>query len=69
MTGYTMRPQRRKPFRLAETQLDLFDWRASPVAPALPDESLAIRSIVRRFGVPVHLARVIAESANLGGSA
>ena len=69
MTGYTMRPQRRKPFRLAQTQLDLFDWCTAPVAPALPPEPLAIRSIVRRFGVPVHLARVIAENANLGGRA
>lgn len=55
--------------RFAKTPLELFDRRASPVVPAQPAENLAIRSIARRFGVPVHLARVIAENAGIGGRA
>jgi hypothetical protein len=70
MTEYSMRPQRRKPFRLAENQPDLFAWAETRLArEALPTETLAIRTIARRYGVPVHLARVIAEAANIGARA
>jgi hypothetical protein len=67
MTGYTMRPRRRKPFRLAETQLDLFDWQASAVANDLLPETWAERALMRRLHMPLHLARVIAEVAGIGG--
>lgn len=52
-------------------RLPLFHWAESHVsrAPAAFPETLVIRSIARRFRVPVHLARVIAENANLGGIA
>lgn len=67
MTTYTMRPHRRKPFRLAQILPDLFAWADAQNAPACLTESLAIRSIARRYGVPVHLARVYAEHSGLGG--
>lgn len=69
MTRYTMRPHRRKPFRLADNQLDLFDWQALPVAPDLLPETHAERALMHRLRMPLHMARVIAENANLGGRA
>lgn len=69
MTVYPKRYGPRKRSSFAQTQLDLFDWCVAPVAPALLPEPLAIRAITRRFGVSVHLARAIAENANLGGRA
>ncbi|MCZ8270474.1 MAG: hypothetical protein O9306_07945 [Beijerinckiaceae bacterium] len=50
--------------------LPLFAWAETRLArEALPTETLAIRTIARRYGVPVHLARVIAEAANIGARA
>lgn len=50
--------------------LPLFAWAETRFArEALPAETLAIRTIARRYGVPVHLARVIAEAANIGARA
>lgn len=60
----------RKRYWLAEIQPDLFAWAETRLArEALPSETLAIRTIARRYGVPVHLARVIAEAANIGARA
>lgn len=67
MALYAVRHRARKPFRLAESQLDLFadGGAAMPALPSLPP-SLAETRIARRFGVSLSLARVFAENANLG---
>lgn len=50
--------------------LPLFAWAETRLArEALPPDTLAIRTIARRYGVSVHLARVIAEAANIGARA
>ena len=61
---------RRNGKRAPAATLPLFAWAETRLArEALPTETLAIRTIARRYGVPVHLARVIAEAANLGARA
>ena len=64
MARYTMCPQRRKPFRLAEKQPDLFDW-----ANAIAAENSAtplprvVRIISHRFALSPSIARLVAEHA------
>lgn len=65
MATYALRALARKPFRLAESQLDLF----RDGVPATPDPippTPAERAIARRFAVSLPLARTLAELANLG---
>ncbi len=57
MNLYQMRRLRRKRSRIAERQLDLFDWR--PPAP-LP---LAAVVLARRCALAPHLARLVADLA------
>jgi len=68
MTTYPMRAPARKPFRLAEIQLELFAWADAQAASAFPP-SLAEQHLARRFGVSPWLARVVGELAQLGGRA
>jgi hypothetical protein len=64
MSPYIVRQQRRKRYRPAEGQLDLFNGHAS--SPAIVDAPPPI-TIVRRIaigcGVSLSIARVIAEHA------
>mgnify|MGYP000190279532 CR=1 FL=1 len=69
MAHYAVRPRARKPFRLAESQLDLFLDSAPQALPALISSTLAETRIAQRFGVSPSLARAIAELANIGGRA
>jgi hypothetical protein len=67
MPTYKMRHQRRKPFRLADSQQGLFEWAASRVAldpPAAPLEP-AVRHVARRLRLSPHHARTVAELAGL----
>jgi hypothetical protein len=65
MPIYKMRRQRRKPFRLADSQQGLFEWAASRVAhdPPAPPSSRAARHVARRHHLSPHHARTVAELA------
>lgn len=59
-----MRPRRRKPFRLVESQPDLFEWANAMAsrnsATLLPR---AVRIIARRHNLSPTIARLVAEQA------
>jgi hypothetical protein len=64
MPTYKMRHQRRKPFRLADSQQGLFEWAASRVALDPPvSPSCAVRHVARRLRLSPHHARTVAELA------
>ena len=63
MQAYRMRARARKPFRLPESQPDLFEWMASRIVidpPALPR---AARKVALRFGLSPAHARLVSELA------
>ncbi|MCA0399868.1 MAG: hypothetical protein LCH38_03530 [Proteobacteria bacterium] len=58
----------RKRRRLAES-LPLFAWADAQAVSAHLPETFAERVLMKRFHMPLHMARIIAENANLGGRA
>ena len=69
MSIYPMRPRRRKRYRLAEIPADLFAWADVQAASAHLPETFAERALMQRHHLPLHMARVIAENAGIGGRA
>lgn len=63
MFGYTMRPQKRKRYRLAQCQPDLFVWADEQAALMATHDCRAARMIARRFALSPSHARLIAEQA------
>jgi hypothetical protein len=60
-----MRPRRRKPFRLGQSQPELFEWAANRIAldPPAPPAPRAVRHVARCLRLSPHIARTIAELA------
>ena len=58
---YSRRPLRRN--REGAPSLDLFEWARLHELEATP---LAVRHLVRRFGLDVHVAQLVCELSGLG---
>ncbi|KAF0230606.1 MAG: hypothetical protein FD175_1366 [Beijerinckiaceae bacterium] len=69
MATYPMRTPVRKRYPFAEIPADLFAWADAQAASAAFPETHAERALMQRLSVPLHMARVIIENANLGGRA
>jgi len=69
MSKYSNIARGRKRYRLAEIPADLFSWADAHCATVLLPETHAERALMQRLHMPLHMARVIAEIAGIGGRA
>jgi hypothetical protein len=67
MQNIPMRPQRRKPFRLAYRQDDLFTWAENRIPNPPPPMPRAVSYLTRRFGISPTYAALAASLSGLGG--
>ena len=67
MPVYLRRPSRRKHYSFAEIPADLFAWADTQSASVHLPETFAERALMKRLRMPLHMARVIAENASIGG--